>query len=182
MPESTAPAQPSVPDPRGPISADPSDGPWYVRHRMRALLATLGGFLLFGAVVFTVVYVTTVNRLKNSEPYRIAVQRVAEDPAVQRQLGRPVETAWLAAGQVNDATGYTEMTFRVTGPAGRGTVRAVLERPPSPTSEAWELVFLTVGCYTDSGVEVVKLIEDKPPAGRQLPEPTPEAKEKYGVE
>ena len=161
-------------------SAGPAS-PWYVRHRMRALLATLGGFLLFGGVVFTVVYVVTVNRLKDSGPYRMVLERVAGDPTVQRQLGRPVEAGWLAAGQVNDATGYTEMTFRIVGPAGRGTVRATLERPPAPTSSDWETVYLAVGCYTDFGVEVVKLVEEKPPAGQRLPEPTPEAKERYGV-
>ena len=156
--------------------------PWYIQHRMRALLLTLAGFLLFGALVFTTVYVATVNRLKTTEPYRLAAERVIADPAVQQQLGRPVETTWLAAGQVNDTTGYTEMTFKIAGPTGKGTVRAVAERPPAPTSEPWELVFLDVATYSDFGVQVVSLIDEKPPTGAPLPEPTPEAKEKYGVE
>ncbi|MEM9420672.1 MAG: cytochrome c oxidase assembly factor Coa1 family protein [Planctomycetota bacterium] len=156
--------------------------PWYIEHRMRALLIMLGSFLVFGAIVFTTVYVLTVNNLKSTVPYQMAVERVVNYHAVQSNLGRPVEPAWLAAGQVNDKTGYTEMTFRIAGPTGKGTVRAILERDPADDASEWELVFLDVATYSDFGVEMVEIINDKPPTGMQLPEPTPEAKKKYGVE
>lgn len=149
---------------------------------MRALLLMIGAFLLFGAVVFTTVYVVTVNKLKTTVPYRMALKDVVDHHAVRSQLGQPVEATWLAAGQVNDTTGYTEMTFRIAGPTGKGTVRAIAERDPQDTASEWELVFLDVATFSDFGVQTVEIINDKPPTGVQLPEPTPEAKKKYGVD
>lgn len=160
----------------------PAKQPWYVEHRMRALFAIMGGFLLFGATVLTVVYVVTVTKLKKSEPYRIVVERVVSDELVQRQLGRPVAPTWLAAGQVNDDTGYTELTLRIAGPTGNGTVRAKLRCDAAVENSPWKIVYLDVACFSDFGVEMVEIIDDEPLTGPDLPEPTPEAKEKYGVE
>lgn len=160
----------------------PQKMPWYVEHRMRALLLLIGAFLVFGTTVFTIVYVTTVNKLKTTEPYKIVVERVAENRGVQNLLGRPVEPTWLAAGQVNEKTGYTEMTLRIAGPTGTGTVRAKLRRDADVSDSAWALVFLDVACYSDFGVETIAIVENEPPTGPDMPEPTPEAKEKYGVD
>ncbi|MEM6855207.1 MAG: cytochrome c oxidase assembly factor Coa1 family protein [Planctomycetota bacterium] len=156
--------------------------PWYIEHRMRALLLMLGAFLLFGAIVFTTVYVLTVNKLKTTVPYQMALQQVVDHHAVRSHLGQPVEATWLAAGQVNDDTGYTEMTFRIAGPTGKGTVRAIAERDPGNTASVWELVFLDVATFSEFGVQTVEIVNDKPPTGVQLPEPTPEAKERFGIE
>ncbi|MEM1028577.1 MAG: cytochrome c oxidase assembly factor Coa1 family protein [Planctomycetota bacterium] len=156
--------------------------PWYIEHRMRALLLMLGAFLLFGGIVFTTVYVLTVNKLKTTVPYQMALQQVAGHHAVRSHLGQPVEATWLAAGQVNDDTGYTEMTFRIAGPTGRGTVRAIAERDPGNTASEWQLVFLDVATFSEFGVQTVEIVNDKPPTGVQLPEPTPEAKERFGIE
>ncbi|MEM9914521.1 MAG: cytochrome c oxidase assembly factor Coa1 family protein [Planctomycetota bacterium] len=156
--------------------------PWYIEHRMRALLLMLGAFLLFGAIVFTTVYVLTVNKLKTTVPYQMALRQVVDHHAVRSHLGQPVEATWLAAGQVNDDTGYTEMTFRIAGPTGKGTVRAIAERDPDNTASVWELVFLDVATFSEFGVQTVEIVNDKPPTGVQLPEPTPEAKERFGIE
>ena len=152
--------------------------PWYVEHRLRALLLFVTCLLIFGAIVFTVVYVTTVNRLKETDAYADALQQVQQSPAVQNQLGRPIEAMWRAAGQVSESTRYGEMIFRVQGPTGKGTVRAKTELE----DDGWQLVFLDVACYSDFGVSVIELIGDKPPTGPDLPEPTEEAKERYGLE
>lgn len=159
-----------------------SKTPWYIEHRMRALLLMIGSFLLFGLIVFTTVWVVVMNNLKATAVYQSAVQQVINHHAVRSHLGQPVETTWLAAGQVNDAAGYTEMTFRIAGPTGKGTVRAIAERPPGDTDSEWQFVFLDVATYSDFGVQVVEIINDKPPTGVTLPEPTPEAKKRYGVD
>ena len=156
--------------------------PWYIEHRMRALLLMLGAFLLFGAIVFTTVYVLTVNKLKTTVPYQMALQQVVDHHAVRSHRGQPGEATWLAAGQVNDDTGYTDMTFRIVGPTGKGTVRAIAERDPGNTASEWQLVFLDVATFSEFGVQTVEIVNDKPPTGVQLPEPTPEAKERFGIE
>lgn len=149
---------------------------------MRALLLMIGSFLLFGAIVFTTVYVVMVNNLKTTAVYQMAVQQAVNHHAVRSHLGQPVETTWLAAGQVNETTGYTEMTFRIAGPTGKGTVRAIAERDLDDAASEWQMVFLDVATFSDFGVQTVEIINDKPPTGVTLPEPTPEAKKKYGVE
>lgn len=147
---------------------------------MRALLLLIAGFIVFGITVATTVYLVTVNQLKKTEPYRLAVERVAQHPAVQAQLGRPIEPTFAAAGQVNQDTGYAELTLRIAGPTGKGTVRAIAEHDPH--GKSWELVFLDVATFSDFGVQVVEIINEKPPTGPDLPEPTEEAKKRYGVE
>lgn len=149
---------------------------------MRALGLTFLGFLAFGAVVFTAVYVTTVNRLKQTEPYRLAVAAATGHHAVRSHLGQPVEPSWRAAGLVNETTGQAELTLRLVGPTGKGTVRAIAARDPAAAESAWELVFLDVATFSDFGVQVVEIVDDQPPTGVEMPVPTDEAKERYGVE
>lgn len=163
-------------------SEQPAPVPWYVEHRMRALLLLIAGFLVFGLTVATTVFVVTVNRLKASAPYQIALERVTESSEVQNLLGRPVEPLWLASGQVKEEAGYTEMNLRVQGPTGQGTARAMLRRDVAKPDSEWEIVFLDVGCFSDFGVETVSLVTEEIPTGPDLPEPTPEAKEKYGID
>ncbi|MEM9882808.1 MAG: cytochrome c oxidase assembly factor Coa1 family protein [Planctomycetota bacterium] len=161
--------------------------PWYVAHPMRSLLLTILGFLAFGAVVFSVVAYTTLGRLKQSDPFQLALATAAGHPAVQSALGRPVEAGFFAAGFIDEAKDEAELTMRLRGPAGTGTVRAIAERfdpattPATPARGGWRLVFLDVATFSDFGTQVVDIVNERPPTGVDLPEPTPAAKEKYGV-
>lgn len=148
---------------------------------MRALGLTFLGFLLFGGVVFTAVYVATVNKVKETEPYRLALEAASSHHAVRSHLGQPIEPSWRAAGFIDEAKDEAEVVLRLVGPTGKATVRARAERAFTEAGVEWELVFLDVATYSDFGVQVVEIIDDKPPVGVQLPEPTPEAKERYGV-
>jgi hypothetical protein len=152
--------------------------PWYVENRMRAFLLLILALFVMGATVFGTVVYFTVTQLKQTAPYRLAVEQASKSQAVQQQLGRPLEPAWLALGQIDEERGYGELTLRLKGPRGKGTVRAIAE---TADGGDWRLVFLDVACYGDFGVDVVQLIADKPPTGPDLPEPTDAAKEEYGV-
>ena len=164
------------------VTETPPNTPWYIEHRMRALLLLIAGFLAFGLAVASIVYVVTVSGLKKTVPFQMAVEQVAQHHAVISHLGQPVEPTWLAAGQVQEDTGYAEFTFRIAGPNGKGTVRGTAKRNPQQADSAWQLMFLDVATFSDFGVQTVEIINLEPPTGQQLPEPTPEAKEKYGVE
>ncbi|MEM6757527.1 MAG: cytochrome c oxidase assembly factor Coa1 family protein [Planctomycetota bacterium] len=161
--------------------------PWYVAHPMRSLLLTVLGVVAFGLLVFSVVALATMGRLKQSDPYRLALATAAGHPSVQSALGRPVEAGFFAAGLVDEAEAEAELTMRLRGPAGIGTVRAIAERfdpattPATPARGGWRLVFLDVATFSDFGTQVVDIVNERPPTGVDLPEPTPEAKEKYGV-
>lgn len=165
-----------------PADALPADTPWYVRHKMRALLLTfLATTLFFGSILVTVFVLFVVNTRK-SAPFQLAFEAVRDSKQVQRELGRPIELGWLALGSSNNDAGYAEFTFRVKGPTGAAGVRAIAERDITDAASPWVLVFLDVGTKSDFGSTIITLIEDKPPTGPDMPEPTPEAIEKYGIQ
>ena len=159
-------------------STEPAQ-PWYVRNRMRSLLLMFLGVMVFGAIVFTIVLLIFVSKVKSSEPYAMALDQVRQNPELQQRLGRPIEPQWRAAGVIDDADGYAELTFRVEGPNGHATIRAVAEHGDA---QAWRLVWLQTAVFSQFGVEVIDIIDEKPPAGPPMPEPTEAAKERYGIE
>lgn len=182
--------------PATPVYADPR--PWYVRHRLRSLMLTFAAFLVLGAVAASTAFYMTVNRVKQAQPYQVALARVQQAVELQREIGAPIEAGWLATGSTQIAGPADapfergEFAFRVHGPEGKAGVRAVLERPVAadvggsgePVGQgAWTVVFLDVGTHDRAGGTVVTLVNDKPPVvGADLPEPTAEAKARYGVE
>ncbi len=132
--------------------------PWFVRHRMRALLLLFVSFLAFGAIVGTTVFVVFTGRVKASEPYRLALEQVEADAQVRQFLGQPLEPAWLTIGTVDGAEHYAEFTFRVKGPRGKGTVRSTAER--SDAASPWRLTYLGVGLYGDFGEHLVEIVDE----------------------
>lgn len=75
-------------------------------------------------------------RLKLSQPYHIASERVRYDDTVIQALGEPVEEAvWLPDGQITTEDGRTEawFDFDVAGPNGQANVYAIVEKQ----GDAW---------------------------------------------
>ncbi len=164
-------------------------GPWYLRHRLRALLLIFVVWVLFCSTVFVAVAGYFIQRTRQSEPFALALERVRADTEMQEALGTPIEAGWLALGSVDEDRGYAEFTMQVSGPSAEAGLRVVAEKPPpetgggvDPGGGGWEIVFLDAGVRNEYGGRVVTLVNDKPPTGRALPEPTEEAKRKYGVE
>ena len=155
---------------------------------MRALLVIIAVWALFCATIFTAVAVYFISQTRSSEPFALALERVRADAELRQLLGTPIEAGWLTLGSVDRDRGYAEFTMRVEGPRGKAGLRVIAERPPdagaapaAATSEPWELVFLDAGVRNDHGGRVITLINDKPPTGPTMPEPTEAAREKYGV-
>ena len=176
------------------IDAAAAGGPWYLRHRLRALLLIFVVWALFCSTVFLAVAGYLIQRTRQSEPFALALERVRADTEMREALGTPIEAGWLTLGSVDEDRGYAEFTMRVSGPLAKAGLRVVAERPPpDPGGGAgsggvgsggggWEIVFLDAGVRNEYGGRVITLVNDKPPTGRALPEPTEEAKRKYGVE
>lgn len=58
-------------------------------------------------------------------PYRMALQKVQNDPQVREKLGEPVESAsWIPLGNftIENNSGSAQLTFKVRGPKGRAEV------------------------------------------------------------
>jgi hypothetical protein len=154
-----------------------SHQPWYVRHRMRALLLIIVSWLTFCAIVFSVVAWVFIGKVKQSEPYALALSHLQNDAQVRQLLGTPVEPGWLATGLIDDDDGYAELNMRVHGPKRGAGVRVIAEQLPGESD--WTLVFLDMGVKDEAGGSIVTLIDDKPPTGPDLPEPAEGAAERY---
>src|SRR5262245_45905380 len=73
--------------------------------------------------------------IKSSEPYREAVARAEASPALQAELGQPIQPGFFPTGSIHvgfDApggqTGRADLSIPVSGPKGTATVRAVAEK------------------------------------------------------
>ena len=63
-------------------------------------------------------------RLKSSEPYKLALKKVRQNPEVVKRLGEPIEDGFVPVGEVNieNDRGSANLFFDVTGPNGTAHV------------------------------------------------------------
>lgn len=81
--------------------------------------------------------------LKSAEPYKTAIERAANSPAVIAKLGEPIEDdTWIPMGNVNfdNYGGDANLTLQVRGPHGAASVHTVALREAG----VWETETLTV--------------------------------------
>ena len=81
-------------------------------------LCAVGFFVVFGVI-------------KSSEPYRMALEQVQQDPQVIERLGQPIEDATLMPTgevQVEGDQGTANLHFTVEGPQGTASVSAQARR------------------------------------------------------
>ena len=78
--------------------------------------------------------------MRASGGYREAVTRVQGDCEVQELLGAPVEAGWFVWGstETTGPTGHSDLSFRVSGPRGKGTVYLIADK----RAGQWELELL----------------------------------------
>jgi hypothetical protein len=71
------------------------------------LLIAGGGFF---------VYMQLGGKLRATEPYRMAIEKIRKSPEVQAELGQPINDAWRTAGEPE------MIRFDIFGPKGNGKV------------------------------------------------------------
>jgi hypothetical protein len=91
--------------------------------------------ILFGCLIlflliagFAIVLITAITAsFHNSDVYKQAMAKAIENQQVRAKLGEPIQPAWLISGQlnVNGSTGNANLSIPLSGPRGRGTIRAV---------------------------------------------------------
>lgn len=103
---------------------DPRRG-WWKRNWRWFVPAFFLGLLVLLGVCAVIVWWIVFGALKSSEPYKMALEQVKNDPQVIARLGQPVEDdAWFPSGYVNieGERGQTQLNFEVAGPNGRARV------------------------------------------------------------
>jgi hypothetical protein len=115
---------------------------WLEQHpRWKIPLGALILILLivvFGGIVMTVV----TTSFRRSDVYKQAMARASESLQVREQFGEPLEIAWLISGNLNvtGSTGRANLSIPVSGPRGRGVIRAVANK----TGGVWRFSCLQV--------------------------------------
>ena len=97
--------------------------------------------------------------IKASDPYKEAVARAQESPAVQAALGTPIQVGVLVQGnlKVENDTGEADLTIPLSGPKGSGTLHVV----GTKTAGKWTYTTMDVD-VPGSGAHVDLLAEKGP--------------------
>jgi len=79
--------------------------------------------LLCGGVI-TLIVGFAANMLYDSVPYQTALKRPRQSPAVQQQLGQPIDAGYLVTGNVHYGTAGDRADLRIpiSGPKSEGTI------------------------------------------------------------
>jgi hypothetical protein len=126
-------------------------------------LGCLTLFLLMG--IFATVLITIITTsFHNSEVYKQAMARAAENSQVSDALGKPLRSAWFISGQlnVNGSTGNANLSIPISGPLGKGAIRAVAYK----TGGVWRFTYLQVN--VDGRPASIDLLSIQPPAERDF--------------
>lgn len=91
-----------------------------------AVLAVIGLAVVLAILLCAGIFLGVgVFGMRSLPPYRMALQKVQNDPQVREKLGEPVESAsWIPLGSftIEDNSGSAQLTFKVRGPKGRAEV------------------------------------------------------------
>lgn len=143
------------------VAGDPNDPsrPWWVRHRMRALLATMAIPLAVGAVAFVVTVMVVQGGVKRHPVFAAALEQVRASREVTAALGTPIEPGVMTMGGAGQEPGTYEIMFSVSGPDGEAGVR-VFAREDGGAAAGWAVTFLDVGVKTRAGAERIITLRD----------------------
>jgi hypothetical protein len=153
-----------MPTPPYPLHPQPIRKGWLELHPQWKI--PLGGVILvllvggFGIVVMTAMMAT----YHRSEVYQQAVAKAVENPQVQAEIGEPLRPAWLISGDlhVGGSTGNANLSIPISGPRGRGVIRAVAVK----NGGVWRFTYLQVNVAGQrAGIDLMSI---QPPLEREF--------------
>jgi hypothetical protein len=121
--------------------------------------------LIFLIALFVVILMTVITTsFRSSDVYKLALTQAASSSQVREQIGEPLKPAWLISGQLNvsGSTGNANLSIPISGPRGKGTIRAVATK----TRGVWRFTYLQVS--VDGQPTSIDLLSIQPPAERDF--------------
>jgi hypothetical protein len=153
-----------MPTPPYPLHPKPMQKNWLDQHpRWKIPLGFVT--LIFLMAVFVAVLLTIVTMsLHRSDVYKQAMAKTTEDLQVREQIGEPVQSAWIISGQlqVNGSSGDANLSIPISGPRGKGLIRAVAHK----TGGVWRFRYLQVSVEGQPGN--IDLLSVQPPPERDF--------------
>ena len=132
----TVTPQPPPPPAPGAVPPPKKSGCW------KWALIGCGALIIIGAIGVVGLVVGVFGVIKSTDVYRGALTTAQRDPRVIAALGTPIESGWWVSGNVTtkNRQGEADIEFPISGPKGKGHLRAVATRDTS----AWHYTELTV--------------------------------------
>lgn len=124
-----------------PLLPQPMQRSWLERNaRWKIPLGCLMLFLLVGTFV-TVLIAVIMASFHNSVAYQQALAKASENQQVRNLIGEPIQPGWFSSGtiNVNGSTGNADLSIPISGPRGKGTIRAVAKK-----NGVWNFTWLQV--------------------------------------
>ena len=147
--------------PTYPLQPEPMKRSWIERHPLWKIpIGCLLLLLLMAAFgIFVITIVTT--SFRHSEAYEQALTMAKANPQVREEIGEPIATAWFVSGQlnVNGSSGHADLSIPISGPRGKGNIRAVANK----RGGTWTFTWLQV--TIDGHSEAIDLLSGQPHPG-----------------
>jgi hypothetical protein len=131
--------------------------------RWKIPLGCLTLIFLMGVFV-TILLTVIVTSFHNSDAYQQALTKAAENPQVHELIGEPIKPSWFISGQlnVNGSTGNANFSIPISGPKGKGSIRAVAYK----SGGVWRFTYLQVSINGEP--ESIDLLSIQPPPARDF--------------
>jgi Cytochrome oxidase complex assembly protein 1 len=119
--------------------------------------------VLIGLFAVTLITVITTS-IRCSDAYKQAMTQSAANSQVRELIGEPIKPAWFISGQLNvsGSTGNANLSIPISGPRGKGTIRAVANK----AGGVWRFTELQVIVEGQPGA--VDLLSIQPPTERDF--------------
>ena len=144
-----------------PLQPEPMKRSWLERHPLWKI--PIGCFVLFVLMAaFGILVITIVTAsFRHSEVYTRALTMAKEDSRLREEIGEPIEAGWLVSGQlnVNGSSGHADLSIPISGPRGKGHIRAVANK----RSGIWTFTWLQV--IFDGHSDAIDLLSEQPHPG-----------------
>ncbi|HEY2234148.1 MAG TPA: cytochrome c oxidase assembly factor Coa1 family protein [Candidatus Angelobacter sp.] len=103
---------------------------WFSRNWKWFVPTLVLGLVLLIAVAVGALITFVFGLLKSSEPYQHAVAVASSNPAVVRELGTPIVSAWYISGNINlsGSSGDANLAIPLKGSLRRGTVYVIAKK------------------------------------------------------
>jgi hypothetical protein len=153
-----------MPTPPYPLHPGPMRRSWLERRPLWKIplgcLTLLFLIALFGLAVMTII----TSSFRSSDVYKQALAKAAESQQVRDLVGEPIRAAWLISGDlhVNGNTRDANLSIPISGPRGKGVIRAVAFK----SEGAWRFTYLQVKVEAQN--ESIDLLSVQPPAERDF--------------
>lgn len=112
---------------------------------------------VFGGILFTVISAS----FRQSDIYKRAVAMAQGSLHVREEIGEPIEVGRFISGQlnINGSSGQADLSIPISGPRGRGHIRAVATK----RGGVWTFTWLQV--MVDGHSDAIDLLSDLPNPG-----------------